>query len=82
VVDHTIKCTPPSDFQQILINADTTKKRSAKFILTPHNTSGVAVVPDNNGDELIFNGVFYRIDRVDPIYTGNTIAAYKVEVMA
>jgi hypothetical protein len=80
----SVGCTPPSDFNQFIITADSTKKNEAKFILDNKGIgstgASVTITVDAKTDTLTFAGHTFRITKATPIYSGTSVAAWSVEV--
>lgn len=74
--NYTVKCSPPSAYEQRYVDGKLIQQGDAKLILAGQ---GLAFTPAL-GQSVTIDGVVWRVLGVDPIYSGELIAAWKVQV--
>lgn len=75
-VTTAIMMTPPSAYAQRYIDGDLIREHDFKSLVAG---SGLAITP-LKGDVLVFGTERFTLVKVDPIYSGEQIAAYKMQL--
>ena len=72
VLTFTRKVTPPSSFEDKLVNGDTIRATDLKVYTA---AQGIPRVP-KNVDQVTVDGITYKITVVKPIYSGEQVCLY------
>lgn len=72
----TVKGSPPFPFRDEFIDGDTIQQKDIQTFLAEKD---LTFIPDTNG-VIIFNSVTYRILRVEPIYSDEREAAWRLHL--
>lgn len=75
--DYTVYASPPKFFRRDAVDGEII--RETDFYVTIA-AQGLAVTPDRETDTFTFDGADYTILRVEPQYSGELVAAYKLHL--
>jgi len=74
---YTIKTSPPEAYMISEINNTSILKEDLKVMVA---TKGLTIVPDLETDTITRSGVVYRIVSVTPLSSGDSVAAYELQL--
>ena len=72
----TAKASPPIDFEQRYVNDDSVKRGDVKIFLAAKNLSFTPIIDM----EVKFDGISFKAIAVLPIYSGEQVAAFEVQL--
>ena len=76
VTNHSVKVTPPEKYDDALINGDLIQIGDTKISLPK---SGLLFTPIR-GMQVTIDSITWKIEKVSPIYTGEQIALYELQL--
>ena len=76
-VEYSVKMTPPEPFSIKDVDGTLVKQEDLTTLLA---AKGLAITPSKHTDKLTFNGTQYVIMGVDPIHSGQQVAAWQLHL--
>lgn len=76
VVSHTVKTTPPSPYGRALRDGDVVQERDVSVLLP---TKNLGFTPDL-GMGVTFDGEQFDVVGLNPLYSGDSVCAYEVQL--
>lgn len=74
------KAAPPMDVSQFLSPGGSVRSEALGTIVGTTQTSGTALTAPDVDDRLTIGSTTYRVKRVRPLWSGDDVAAYIVEI--
>ena len=77
VTNYSAKISPPAPFNQNRINDTTIIQGDMSCLLA---AKGFAITPTARTDKMLFDGTTWQIVAVNPIYSGEQVAAWELQL--